>query len=102
MPQSLYDTICGKYLQENGVAAGKMMSAPALQYNKKVFAFFHQEKMGFKLGKDFDAEAYGIKEYEYLSPFKNKPPMKAWFLLPYSEGERWDELTKLALDKMRS
>ncbi len=99
---ALYETILGKYLKENGVAEGKMMSAPALQYQKKVFVFFYEEEMCFKLGKDFDPASYGIQKFKHLSPFKNKAPMKAWFYLPYSEGKFWDELTLLALDKLRT
>lgn len=100
--QSLFETLVGKYEKHIGVAKGKMMSAPALQYQKKVFVFFHEEQMTFKLGKDFDPAAYGIEQFTYLSPFKNKPPMKAWFVLPYSEAEKWDDLTALALAQLKA
>ena len=100
--QSLYETIAGKYLKETGVAEGKMMSSPALKFNKKVFVFFHQDKMCFKLGKDFDLTPFGIANFEFLSPFKNKPPMKAWYILNYADGKHWDELTKMALQKIKS
>ncbi len=99
---SLYKTIVGKYIKAEGVAEGKMMTAPALQYRKKVFVFFHDGEMCFKLGKDFDPATYGIQDFKYLSPFKNKAPMKAWFYLPYTERKLWDKLTQLALDKIRN
>ena len=80
---------------------GPMMSAPGIKYNGKVFAFFHEEEMTFKLGKDFDPVANDISYYSYLSPFKNKPPMKAWFQIPEELSHRWEELAQLALEKMK-
>ena len=95
--QSLFETLVAKFENNyDGVAEGKMMSAPALKYKGKVFAFFYKEEMGFKLGKGFDPQANGIKDWNYLSPFKNKPPMKAWFVIPASEQGKWEELTQKA------
>ncbi len=100
--QSLFETIVTKFEKNHeGVAAGKMMSSPALKYKGKVFAFFYKEEMGFKLGKDFEPDTYGLKEWNYLSPFKNKPPMKAWFVISETEQNKWEDLTLIALNLMR-
>ena len=98
--ENLFEHLVIKFEKKNGVAKGKMMSSPALKCKGKVFAFYHNEEMGFKLGKEFEPKEHGLKDWSYLSPFKNKPPMKAWFMIPYSEKAHWESLTSLALDKM--
>ena len=67
----------------------KMMHAPAISYGKNVFSFYFKEAMIFKLGKDFNPEEEGIVNWEFLNPFKNKPPMKAWFVIPYEGGHQY-------------
>ncbi|NRB47522.1 MAG: hypothetical protein HRU41_07600 [Saprospiraceae bacterium] len=99
--EAYYEFIRDKLCQEDEVAIGKMMSSPAVKYKGKVFTFFHQEKMTFKLGKDFEPEAEGLQGCTYLSPFKHKPPMRAWVNVPFAEKDRWENLARLALDKMR-
>lgn len=79
------------------VGPGKMMSAEAIQYKKKVFAFFHEGEMTFKLGKDFDLNPFGIHEFGHLSPFKNKPPMKAWYIISPQYIDQWSVLVEKAL-----
>lgn len=81
------------------VANGKMMSSEAITYKKKVFAFFYDDAMCFKLGRNFDLAGYGIEEYSVLSPFKNKAPMLDWIIIPNSV--QWDTLAEQALQKMQ-
>ena len=95
---ALFEQIVEEYRSNPGVAPGKMMSSPALQYQGKVFAFLHQEAMTFKLGKKFDPEAFGLREWSYLSPFKNKPPMQGWIVVNEIEKEQWPYLTSLAYE----
>lgn len=99
--QALYGYIQDKLCKIEGVAVGKMMSAPAVKYKGKVFAFFHEEQMTFKLGKDFIPEEAGLRGCRFLSPFKHKPPMRAWIIVPEGEKDRWEELACLALEKIR-
>jgi len=97
----MFESLVDKFSKKTGVAQGKMMTAPALKTKGKVFAFFHEEKMTFKLGTGFDPDAFGLKQWDYLSPFKNKPPMKAWFAVPYTQKEVWEELCGLALESIK-
>lgn len=92
-----------KLLEETNedVHLGKMMSSPGLKVGKKVFTFYHKETMGFRLGKDFEPEKLGLKTARYLSPFKTKPPLKAWQIIDFEENEFWEELATLALDFTR-
>lgn len=83
------------------ITHGKMMTSPGLKYKNKVFLFFHNNAITFKLGKEFDPEKNGIERWDFLSPFKNKPPMRAWFELPYSEKDKWEAMAFLALEKMK-
>ncbi len=85
--------------QHQLVADGKMMSSPAITYKGKVFAFYHQDEMVFKLGKDFDPASHGLQDYSLLNPFKNKPPMAAWFCIPLNEQDKWAVLAEAALQK---
>lgn len=100
--QAFYEHLSDKFCKKDGVAVGKMMSSPAIQCKGKVFAFFHNEKMTFKLGKDFDPDSYGLMDWGYLSPFKNKPPMTAWVIVPFEEKEKWEALTEMAWVKMQT
>ena len=101
--EQLFNEIVEKICKNNkDVELGKMMSSPGLKYNNKVFAFYYDNEMTFKLGKDFDPGNYGINKFSFLSPFKNKPPMKAWFQLPFEEKDNWLEMAKLALSKMKN
>ena len=97
-PEKLYFQIAEDLAAENpDVTLGKMMSSPGILYKSKNFAFFHCDEMTFKLGKDFDIESTGVKDWQFLQPFKNKGPMKAWYQIPHSESGHWDALAKLAL-----
>jgi len=99
--QDLFRTIADLLLLENhAVTLGKMMSSPGLQYRGKVFAFYHNSQMIFKLGRDFEPEVLGIQQFSVLAPFKTKPPMVDWFEFPSTEQHRWEELARLALKRI--
>ncbi|MEZ4949731.1 MAG: hypothetical protein R2879_14885 [Saprospiraceae bacterium] len=100
-PLDAYEKIVNEFEQKPEVEKGKMMSSPGLKYKGKVFAFYHDEQMGFKLGEEFAPDTYGIEKWGYLSPFKNKPPMRAWFMVPSSESRHWETLANLALENMQ-
>lgn len=89
-------------MQHADVAAGKMMSSPGIKVNDKVFAFLAKGDMGFRLGPDFDLDAAGVKAPRPLSPFKTKPPLKGWFLVPADESDIWWDLSEHALAFTRS
>ncbi len=83
-----------------GVTAGNMMRSPAITYRSKVFAFFHENEMGFKL--DHKAGDF-IEKYpnsRFLNPFKNKPPMKGWLVVPGEYHNDWASLTLAAYQNM--
>lgn len=84
------------------VHLGKMMSSPGLKTGKDVFVFFHKETMGFRLGKEFDPEEFGLKTARYLNPFKTKPPLKAWQVVDFEEQEFWEQLAEMALEFTRN
>jgi hypothetical protein len=86
---------------EADVEEGRMMSSPGIKYRNKVFAFYHNREMIFKLGRDFDPGADGIKNFNILSPFKNKAPLYDWFHIPYTESHKWHDLARVALERMK-
>jgi hypothetical protein len=94
--------IAEKMFQElENVELGKMMSSPGIKYKTKVFAFFYQDRMVFRLGKGFDPTKVGVGEYSLLSPFKNKAPLAGWFEIPYDYESKWEELAQIALSVMK-
>ena len=98
-----FRAICEKLSSAHaGVAPGKMMASSAICYEKKVFAFYYKQEMIFKLGKDFDPTTANIQQFTFLNPFKNKPPMTAWFCIKAEEEEKWETLAILALEKAKT
>ncbi len=96
---ALFNSISSRFCEANkGVHLGKMMSSPGLKFNNKVFAFYHKETMGFRLGTTFDPISFGLKNVKPLSPFKTKPPLKGWYVIEKEESVIWDNLAGLALD----
>ena len=87
---------------EGDVMEGNMMRSPGLKCRDKVFAFYHKERMGFRMGPQFDPEEFGLVDWGPLSPFKTKPPLKGWFMVGGGDVEAWEKLTGLALEFTRS
>ena len=91
---------------EDGVERGRMMSSDAVTFGGKVFAFFTTKGrfagLGVRLGRETDVFSLKLSEWEYLAPFKTKPPMMDWILIGASDRDRWPELARLGLDIMRS
>ena len=99
--QALFEKIAEKLSGENNsVAPGKMMSSPGIRYKNKVFAFYAKKEMIFRLGKGFQPEAFKIKSYSLINPFKSKPPLAGWFQISFAEKEKWEKLARLALELM--
>ena len=86
------------------VQVGKMMSSEALTVNGKVFCFFWGQRnaMVFKLGKDAETERASMAGWEWLNPFKNKGPMKAWYAVPLKQKRAWKSLAEEALEVGRT
>jgi hypothetical protein len=82
------------------VSPGIMMSSPAIRYKTKVFAFYHNNEMIFRMGKDFDPSIFKLKKYSILNPFKKKAPLYGWFQVSISEGKKWKKLAIYAYDKI--
>ena len=92
-----FETIANQLITDHdSVTMGKMMSSPAVMYQEKVFAFFHNQMMTFKLGETFRPEDMDITDYHLLAPFKTRPPMRAWFSIPYAEHQHWETLANYA------
>jgi len=102
-PDALFEAISTKLTSEDPeVSIGKMMSSPGLKFRDKVFAFYHNKSMCFRLGPNFNPENFGLKNTKPLSPFKKKPPLKGWFIIEKYESDSWELLSEKALDFTRS
>ena len=80
-PEEKFNALVDAEVERDHVELGKLMSAPGIRYKNKNYAFFHNQTMCFKLGKEFPIENYEVSEWAHLSPFKTKPPLKAWYIL---------------------
>jgi hypothetical protein len=99
--ETLFQTIAQQLIDtHDAVTLGKMMSSPAITYKGKVFAFFHDEMMTFKLGESCEPESMGIEDHQLLAPFKTKPPMRAWFSIP--KQQHWQKLALRALERIKT
>lgn len=97
-----FDDIIKIMVMENEyVEPGKMMSCEGIKYKNKVFAFYYKEKMVFRLGKGYDISKHGIEEFEYLNPFKNKPPMKGWYEIEVKYSDKWLELAESSMEVIK-
>ena len=100
--QSEWTALSQRYAAEHdGVEIGRMMSAQALTYLGRVFAF-HSTKgggigLGCRLGRDFPFADLKLNDWRHLAPFKTKPPMKDWIVVGEADVGRWPELLDLAL-----
>jgi hypothetical protein len=99
--ETLFNKIADSLSKDHHITKGKMMSAPGINYKNKVFAFYYNKEMIFRLGSGFDPKEYNLKKCRRLNPFKNKAPMKNWFQIPYSENLRWEQLAKYALNVLK-
>ncbi len=93
------EQFCLKYPE---VTEGKMMSSPAIHYNKKVFAFFsRKQKMVFRFGKDYPLDKLTVEVSEF-NPFKKKKPLTGWYEVDYKYHNNWENLAHLALKTIQT
>ncbi len=86
--------------ENDSVTLGKMMSSPGIKYKDRVFAFYHYQAMTFRLGRNVTPEAFGVRNYSLLAPFKTRSPMMDWFQVASADRQRWEELARYALRLM--
>lgn len=99
----LFENLAEALIKKNSkIKTGKMMSSPGLKYNDKFFAFLYNDKMCFRLGRDFNLNSAGIKNYELLNPFKTKPPLKDWFVIGVDEQKHWLFLAESSLELLKN
>src|SRR5262245_45582990 len=96
-----FQAIAETLTRENpAISIGKMLSAPGIRYQEKVFAFFARDRLMVRLGRGFDPAAMGVHEYQLLAPFKTKPPLLDWFEISADCIEQWEALARVALQRI--
>lgn len=99
--ERLFDEFRQEFISNHeGTHEGTMMGSPGIQYNKKNFTFYYRQAVAFRAGRDFEPESEGIHEYSLLNPFKNKPPLKDWFVIGPKYSDKWMELAEISLQKI--
>lgn len=102
MEETYFDEIRRKlYTEDQDVKAGKMMSSEAIVYKNQVFAFLsRQQKMVFKLGKEFELTSHDA-EILVFNPFRNRKPLSGWFEVSFKDRVHWEALAREALEQMK-
>ncbi len=101
--EEVFNNIMQKMLKENqGVNAGNMMRSPAICFQSKVFAFYYNEQMVFKLDQKAPSTMHDYPGSQFLNPFKNKPPMKGWLVVPSQYQQQWYQLAEEAYENIKS
>lgn len=82
------------------------MSADALTYKGKVFAFLSTKGgrvgMGCRVGRDTDLKRFQLTDWQHLTPFKTKPPMKDWIVVGRGDLDLWGLLAEHCLNSFRN
>ncbi len=101
MEKELFEQISAALIQQDPqVAAGKMMSSPAINFEGKVFAFFSRKNhMVFKMGKGYIPE---FDEITPFNPFKKKGPLPGWFQIPFERKDLWSVYAEKALNLIKN
>ncbi len=98
-----FNQIAKELIQEyDRVTPGNMMRSPALSFQKKVFAFYWNKQMVFKLDHQAGLQMENFPGSSFLNPFKNKPPMKGWLVVPATHHKDWKLLTEMAYENICS
>ena len=98
----LWERLCEHMLGKwPNVTRGRMMSAPALLHEGKVFVFFSarggRAGLGCRLGREYPFETQGLIDWQHLAPFRSRPPMKDWIVAGMGDSARWEFLAEEAL-----
>ncbi len=97
--EELRDQLTAK---DQSLAAGRMMSSPAIIHQDKVFCFLSRKyKMVFKLGKGYDLNQLPHPASEF-SPFKSKKPLSGWYEVDFAYSNYWPTLASKALLQLKS
>jgi len=99
-PEAKFQSVAKSLTKHEGVSVGKMMSSPGIQYSGKNFVFFYKDEMVFRMGRDWNPEDDGIREWHHLSPFKKKAPLYDWFCISAKDADLWQNLAMKALSRM--
>lgn len=88
------------------VSRGNMMSADALTFGGKVFAFYSTKGgrvgLGCRVGRDVDPSQFALTDWQHLSPFKSKPPMKDWIVIGTGDVAQWGAVARHCLNTFRN
>lgn len=88
------------------VCPGKMMSADALTFGGKVFAFYSTKGgrvgLGCRIGREADPSRFELKDWQHLAPFKSKPPMKDWIVIGTADVAKWGAVAEHCLNTFRT
>ena len=99
LTEEVFNHIVAKLIDHNDqLMEGKMMRSPALKLNNKVVLFYHNDAMTFKFGKETELYKNQYPGSSYLSPFKNKPPMKGWLSIPQEFKGEWLKLSHKCIE----
>ena len=83
---------------------GEMMNNPGLKCKGRNFAVFlvEQDKVVFRVGKEFDVDAVGLTTWSHFNPSADKPPMTDWVVVEFADKDKWVGLLEQSLTVIRA
>ena len=79
---------------------GFVLSAPALEYKGRAFAFCRDGEIVVRL-RGCDPGSLGIRAFRSCHPFKNSQSLPAWFQIPYYYQSDWNTVALKALESVK-
>lgn len=83
------------------LARGYMLSAPAIEYKGRAFAFCQRDNMVIKIGDSEQLMVRGIPAVQKYQPFNNRVSCSQWREVPYYYRADWPALCEMALDALK-
>ena len=80
---------------------GQMLSAPAIEYKGRAFAFCHRDNMIIKYGDTEVLVNKGIRATSEYRPFTNRVSFSEWREVPFYYQDDWTELAEMALGALK-
>ncbi len=63
---------------------------------------FHQNEMAFRLGRDWDPEDAGVRNWSRSALFGTNSKMEEWYCISAKDSDLWPNLAARALSRLLS
>jgi len=100
--EKYFEELSNDLSQQPNIISGQMFGKRCLKVHKKAFLALFKEALVFKLSGSAHKEALQMPGATLWDPSGKKRPMKEWVEVPSQNADKWNELTKEAVDYVES